>query len=84
MKIVISIDISPKLLGVLNEDELQEKLKSRCLTLIKSYEKKWKEENANEPDALFTEDAEIDWIEMIQEGFDELKNSVEARVWGNT
>jgi len=83
MKIVLSIDISPKLLGVLKEDEFQAKLKSRCLTLIRSYEKKWRKENV---DLCGLEaqgdDVEINWAEMIQEGFEEVKDSVEARAWG--
>ena len=84
MKIVLSIDISPKLLGVLKEDEFRKKLESRCLTLINSYEKKWKTENLDIGDDIIEDEVEINWAEMIQEGFQDAKNSIEARVWGNT
>lgn len=83
MKVVLSIDISPKLLGILNEEELQDKLKSRCLTLVKSYEKKWKENGELYSKEEVDDQTEVNWSEMIDEGFEEAKKSIEVRVWGS-
>jgi len=84
MKVVLSIDIPPKLLGILNEEELQDKLKSRCLTLVKSYEKKWKENGEFYSKEEVDDQTEVNWSEMIDEGFEEAKKSIEVRVWGNS
>ena len=85
MKIVLSIDISPKLLGTFKEEDFRKKLESRCLTLLKSYEKKWSEENLDLLTAKGNvDDAEVDWAEMVGEGFEDAKKSIVARVWGNT
>ena len=84
MKIVLSIDISPKLLGTINEKEFQKKLQQRCLTLVTFMERKWEKENADLDQENYEDEIELNWGEMIREGFADAKNSIEARIWGNT
>lgn len=85
MKVVLNVDISPKLIGVVDEQDLAEKLGKRCMSIIKSYEKKWEEQNEDlceDPDREVIDEAEIDWAELIQEGFQDMRKSVTVRVWG--
>jgi len=82
MKVVLSIDISPKLLGVINEEEFKKKLEQRCLTLVKSFEKKWDVQNSDLNQVSYKDEIEVNWDEIIKEGFSDAKKSIEARVWG--
>ena len=81
MKVVLSIDISPKLLGVLNEEEFKKKLEQRCLTLVKSFEKKWDTQNEDLSFEICEDEIEVNWGDIIKEGFSDVKKSIEARVW---
>ena len=87
MKVVLSIDISPKLNGGIDEEELAKKLEKRCNTLLSSIEKKWVEQNEDlciDPDENEVDEVSLDWAELIQEGFSDLKKSVTVRVWGRS
>ena len=82
MKLVFSFEFSPKLLGTLDPEAFEKMLEKRFKSFIKSQETKWRKENDDLLNGQCEDVEEIDWSELVQEGFKETRESLDIRIWG--